>query len=304
MSSAQVISSLPLISCLVPWTNEIARDCQGVMWRDKQFYQSQDAHHSSVIHHQSYQSPVYHPSSQANFSHLDSVLAAPSFLPSDDPIANGKVTVQTIQGRQTQGYVGSGVRSNATGSSVNRNGGISTADLPKVIRFYNCQEEGHMARQCTKPKRPRNLAWFKEKISLAEALESGVALDEEQMTFLEDNGDTFTTSQECQEIPTLVIFQTDDLDAFASDSDEAPFASAVLIAKLSAYESNVLSEVPTDDTHLDNHVIDQSMQEMLYFEQPFFNNQIDSDITSDSNVISYEQYLKETVRFKRLQNDS
>ncbi|GKE89819.1 hypothetical protein Tco_1567294, partial [Tanacetum coccineum] len=113
-----------------------------------------------------------------------------------------------------------------------------------------------------------------------------------------------STSQECQEIPTLVIFQTDDLDAFASDSDEAPFASAVLIAKLSAYESNVLSEVPTDDTHLDNHVIDQSMQEMLYFEQPFFNNQIDSDITSDSNVISYEQYLKETVRFKRLQNDS
>ncbi|GJY35448.1 hypothetical protein Tco_0420826 [Tanacetum coccineum] len=35
MSSAQVISSLPLISCLVPWMNELARDCQGVMWRDK-----------------------------------------------------------------------------------------------------------------------------------------------------------------------------------------------------------------------------------------------------------------------------
>ncbi|GKC76370.1 hypothetical protein Tco_1127144 [Tanacetum coccineum] len=35
LSSVQVISSPPLISCLVPWTNKLARDCQGVMWWDK-----------------------------------------------------------------------------------------------------------------------------------------------------------------------------------------------------------------------------------------------------------------------------
>ncbi|GJV32789.1 ribosomal protein L7Ae/L30e/S12e/Gadd45 [Tanacetum coccineum] len=38
----------------------------------------------------------------------------------------------------------------------------------KVIHCYNYQEEGHMARQCTKPKRPRNSTWFKEKAMLAE----------------------------------------------------------------------------------------------------------------------------------------
>ncbi|GJZ24469.1 hypothetical protein Tco_0561928 [Tanacetum coccineum] len=47
-----------------------------------------------------------------------------------------------------------------------------------------------MARQCIKPKRPRNSAWFKEKMLLAEALESGVVLDPKQMAFLADNRDT------------------------------------------------------------------------------------------------------------------
>ncbi|GJW66658.1 retrovirus-related pol polyprotein from transposon TNT 1-94 [Tanacetum coccineum] len=76
----------------------------------------------------------------------------------------------------------------------------------KVIHCYNCQEEGHMARQCTKPKRPRNSTWFKEKAMLAKALESGAVLDEEQMPFLADNGDTIITSQASQEIPTPIAF--------------------------------------------------------------------------------------------------
>ncbi|GJQ92381.1 hypothetical protein Tco_0003520 [Tanacetum coccineum] len=108
------------------------------------------------------------------------------------------------------------------------------------------------------------------------------------------NGDTVTIGQASQEIPTPTPFQTDNLDAFESDCDEAPSASAVLMAKLSNYDSNILLEVPTHDTYLDNQVIDQSVQEMQYSEQPVFNNDSDIDITSDSNMISYEQYLKET----------
>ncbi|GJV95299.1 retrovirus-related pol polyprotein from transposon TNT 1-94 [Tanacetum coccineum] len=130
-----------------------------------------------------------------------------------------------------------------------------------------------MARQCTKPKRPRNSTRFKEKEMLAEALESGMVLDEEQMAFLANNRDTVTSSQWSLEISTLAAFQTDDLDAFDFDCDEAPFESAVLMAKLSSYDLDILSE---------------------YSEQPVFNNDTDIDITSNSNMISYEQYLNET----------
>ncbi|GJY77036.1 hypothetical protein Tco_0482152 [Tanacetum coccineum] len=47
-------------------------------------------------------------------------------------------------------------------------------------------------------------------------------------------------------------FQTDDLDAFDSDCDDAPLAKAVLMANLSSYDSNVISEVQFHDTNIEN----------------------------------------------------
>ncbi|GJV01579.1 hypothetical protein Tco_1335148 [Tanacetum coccineum] len=111
------------------------------------------------------------------------------------------------------------------------------------------------------------LRFDKEKAMLAEALESRVALDEEQMAFLADNEDTVTLGQASQELVNTAAFQTNDLDAFDSDCDEAPSANVVLMAKLSAYDSEVLSEVPTHDIYLDNHVNDQIVELERYKEQ-------------------------------------
>ncbi|GJX29378.1 hypothetical protein Tco_0237457 [Tanacetum coccineum] len=55
-------------------------------------------------------------------------------------------------------------------------------------------------------------------------------------------------------------------DAFDSDCDEAPLASVVLMAKLSSYDSKIHSEVPIHDNYLDNHLIDQNVQEMQHEE--------------------------------------
>ncbi|GKC03944.1 hypothetical protein Tco_0995554 [Tanacetum coccineum] len=66
-----------------------------------------------------------------------------------------------------------------------------------------------MARQCTQPKRLRNLAWSKEKILLVQAQESG---------------------------------QIDDLDAFDSDCEEAPYAKTVLMTNFASYDSDFIFE--------------------------------------------------------------
>ncbi|GKG38435.1 retrovirus-related pol polyprotein from transposon TNT 1-94 [Tanacetum coccineum] len=65
-------------------------------------------------------------------------------------------------------------------------GGNNAVGQARVVKCYNYQGEGHMARQCTKPKRLRNSAWFKEKTLLVQAQESGQVLDEEQLAFLAD----------------------------------------------------------------------------------------------------------------------
>ncbi|GJY08769.1 hypothetical protein Tco_0375823 [Tanacetum coccineum] len=57
-----------------------------------------------------------------------------------------------------------------------------------VQQVQGRQGEGHMARQCTQPKRLRNAAWYKDKAMLAEAQEAGQILDEEQLAFLADLG--------------------------------------------------------------------------------------------------------------------
>nr|GEV13108.1 hypothetical protein [Tanacetum cinerariifolium] len=64
--------------------------------------------------------------------------------------------------------------------------GNSEGGHARVVRYYDRQGEGHMARQYTQPKRPRNAAWFKEKAMLTEAQESGQVLNEEQLAFLAD----------------------------------------------------------------------------------------------------------------------
>nr|GEX53245.1 hypothetical protein [Tanacetum cinerariifolium] len=99
-------------------------------------------------------------------------------------VASLRVTVQQVQqvqGRQGQNYFGTTYKGNATSSRGN-----TTSGQARVVKCYNCQGEGHMARQCTQPKRQRNVAWYNEKAMLVEAQEAGEILDEEQLAFLAD----------------------------------------------------------------------------------------------------------------------
>ncbi|GKD39483.1 retrovirus-related pol polyprotein from transposon TNT 1-94 [Tanacetum coccineum] len=158
---------------------------------------------------------------------VDFNFVVPVFSPGDDPItclnkamafltvvASSRVTVQQVQGRQGQSYSGTGYKSNATSS-----GGNNASGQARVVKCYNCQGEGHMAKQCTQPKRPRNSAWYKEKAMLAEAQEAGQILDEEKLAFLADPG--VLNGQAIQTIiPNNDAFQTKDFDTYDSDCDD------------------------------------------------------------------------------------
>ncbi|GJY33633.1 integrase, catalytic region, zinc finger, CCHC-type containing protein [Tanacetum coccineum] len=91
--------------------------------------------------------------------------------------------MQQVQGRQGYSFAGTSYKGNAISSRGNNTGGQA-----RVVKCYNYQGEGHMAKQCTQPKRPRNTAWFKNKAMLAEVHESGQILDEEQLAFLANPG--------------------------------------------------------------------------------------------------------------------
>ncbi|GJS68854.1 hypothetical protein Tco_0683419 [Tanacetum coccineum] len=158
---------------------------------------------------------------------------------------------------------------------------------PDVYALVNLQEVGewHMARQCTQPKRPRNSAWFKEKLMLVEAQEAGQILDEEQLAFIADPGIEEALVPQ-QIIPQNLAFQTEDLDAYDSDYDDISSAKVVLMVNLSSCDSDILSEVLYSNTY-PNDMINHDAQKMPYSEQTHIVDFLDNEITRDSNIIPY-----------------
>ncbi|GKD86110.1 hypothetical protein Tco_1357264, partial [Tanacetum coccineum] len=167
----------------------------------------------------------------------------------------------------------------------------------RVVKCYNYQGEGHMARQCTQPKRPRNAAWFKEKLMLAEAQEAGQIWDEEQLAFLADPGISEALVAQ-QTIPQNSAIQTDDLDAYDSDCGDLSSAKVILMANLSSCDPEVLSEVPYSDSYL-NDMINQDVQEMQYSEQTHVDDFEDNKIHSESKEKESKYIDKEIVLEKQ-----
>nr|GEZ39690.1 retrovirus-related Pol polyprotein from transposon TNT 1-94 [Tanacetum cinerariifolium] len=148
-------------------------------------------------------------------------------------INNGRVTIQPIQGRQNSMSVGSS-RPFASGSG-------EASRRQRVIVCYNYKGEGHMSKQCTKPKRNRDAEWFKEKVLLVQAQANRQVLQEEELEFLADPGIAESSSNQTVVI-TIAAYQADDLDAYDSDCDELNSAKISLMVNLSYYSSDNLAE--------------------------------------------------------------
>ncbi|GJZ60490.1 hypothetical protein Tco_0616306 [Tanacetum coccineum] len=138
-----------------------------------------------------------------------------------------------------------------------------------------------------------NATTAKEKAMLAEAQEARQIFDEEQLAFLVDPG--IPVSQAQTVIPHNAAFQTEDLDTYDSDCDDLSTAQVVLMANISNYGSDVVSKVPNSETYdMDN----QSVHVLQDFKQSPVMDFIDNEISSDSNIIPYSQYLQETQQEK------
>ncbi|GKE80087.1 hypothetical protein Tco_1550087, partial [Tanacetum coccineum] len=100
------------------------------------------------------------------------------------------------------------------------------------------------------------------KVLLVEAQGNGKVLNEEELKFLADLG--VVEGPVTQAVITHnAAYQADDLDAYDSDCDEISTTKAFLMANLSNYGSDVLSEIPIYD-NTNNDMLNQSAHEMPY----------------------------------------
>ncbi|GJR03719.1 integrase, catalytic region, zinc finger, CCHC-type containing protein [Tanacetum coccineum] len=154
-----------------------------------------------------------------------------------------RVTMQQVQGRQGKNYSGTTYKGNATSSRGN-----TTSGQARVVKCYNFQGEGHMARQCTQPKQPRNAAWYKEKAMLAEAQEAGQILDDEQLAFLADpgiladkvpNSETYLNDMDNQSVHALRDFE----QMIDSQMDDMIREKLTLKEEIDSLEQNLSKQI-------------------------------------------------------------
>ncbi|GKC99967.1 ribonuclease H-like domain-containing protein [Tanacetum coccineum] len=223
------------------------------------------------------------------FPQIDSDLAVPMFKQGDDPIdaINKMMSFLSTVGTTNSYAAGiSGTRANTSGTG-RRNSGQQ-----RVVKCFNCQKEGHMARQCTEPMRKRDVMWFRGKVLLVKAQGEGKVLTEEELEFLAEPG--IAEGPVTQTVITNnTAYQANDLDAYDSDCDDITTAKVALMANLSRYGSDVLAGVPHSE-NTNNDMLNQSVQEMTYAEQSHLMNNPENELTSDSNIIPYSQYLLES----------
>nr|GEX14053.1 retrovirus-related Pol polyprotein from transposon TNT 1-94 [Tanacetum cinerariifolium] len=245
----------------------------------------------------------------------------------------------------------------------------------RVVKCFNYQWEGHMARQCPKPKMKRDATWFRDNVLLVEVQGHGddpidainkilsfmstvitsfipstnnqlrnssnprqqATIHDGRMTVrpVQERHTSFATSMSgtrtnvsgtrgnnsdprvikglvTQTVIThIATYQADDLDAYDSDCDDFSIAKTFLMANLSSYGSNVLSEVPISD-NTNNDMLNQSVQEMPYFEKYYLIRPMLYDgsvIAKETNVISIADseetlMLEEEIRSKMLLKQS
>ncbi|GJX46138.1 integrase, catalytic region, zinc finger, CCHC-type containing protein [Tanacetum coccineum] len=161
----------------------------------------------------------------------------------------------------------------------------SNSGKQRIVICYNCKGEGHMSKQCTKPKRKRDDSWFKDKVLMVQAQENGQILHEEELAFLADPG--IAEGQATQTIITHnAAYQADDLDAYDSDYDELNTAKVALMANLSHYGSDALAEVHNHD-NVNNNMINQAVQEAVQNSNSF--------AQQDALILSVIEQLKTQV---------
>ncbi|GJZ47422.1 integrase, catalytic region, zinc finger, CCHC-type containing protein [Tanacetum coccineum] len=207
-------------------------------------------------------------------------------------VSNHRITKE-IWGRQI---------SFASGTSRTYTPGASGSNFGKqrTVICYNCKGEGHMSKQCTKPKRKQDDSWFKDKVLLVQAQANGQILHEEKLAFY-CRSRNYRLSKPIDLSYPHVAYQDNDLDAYDSDCDELNTDKVALMAMLSSEQSNEAVQNPNSSAQQDAlilSVIEQLKTQVVNCTKI----NLDNKSVNDTLTAELERYKEQVKVLKEGQN--
>nr|GFB80635.1 hypothetical protein [Tanacetum cinerariifolium] len=188
----------------------------------------------------------------------------------------------------------------------------------RVIVCYNCKGEGHMSKQCTKPKRKKDETWFKDTVLLVQAQANGQVLREDELEFLADPGD-FPAQQDDLILSVIEQLKTQFVNCIKINQDNKN-VNEILTAELERYKDQVrilkkqnnvdkASASCAQSLEIDNlkHTLSEHLKEKKYFEQMITLIKKDFQKEESRNIdreLALEKQVKElnNTVFKRNQS--
>ncbi|GJX45240.1 retrovirus-related pol polyprotein from transposon TNT 1-94 [Tanacetum coccineum] len=160
-----------------------------------------------------------------------------------------------------------------------------TEDLFYV--FTTGKGEGHLSKQCTKPRRKQMIHGLKIKCCMTSSQANVAQILHERGTCIFGQDPGFQKLNDTVGITHNAAYQADDLDAYDSDCDELNTAKVALMVNLSHYGSDALAEVHNHD-NVNNNMINQAVQVMPSSEQSNVVNHSETEIIVIA-IASYSQ---------------
>nr|GEX63197.1 hypothetical protein [Tanacetum cinerariifolium] len=138
------------------------------------------------------------------------------------------------------------------------------------IQCYNCKEFRYVARECQKPKQPKDAAYHKEKMLLCKQEEAGFQLNAEQADWRDDTDDE-PKDQELEAHYMYMVQNNDHYNLFAIESEHPEQSTSV------------------NDTYLieqdAQNVINDSL-DMSYDRQQIDQNDDDDDLANERDLLA------------------
>ncbi|GJT93329.1 hypothetical protein Tco_1082174 [Tanacetum coccineum] len=243
---------------------------------------------SQVIYPQTSQAPAVSLQSSAYPIQVDSSLVIPYFILTNDPLECLNKALTFMSTILALSYTSS---NNQLETSSNPMHQVTMPEQQTLSYVGNCSTgNDHIARPYTQLKK---IQCLKQQMLLTQLQEVGIQLSKDQLTILADTGERIDFGPGAFTVTTNALFQEDGVEVYDSDCDDVPNAQPSFMANISSYDFDVLVEVHNPD-NMDYNMINQGVQVKPSSEQSSVVNHSETEITSDSNIIPYSQYVTES----------